>query len=227
MLPWRPGAGCRISRSRGMVERKGKRMGALKLLALSVVALVAFDPQRADGSSGHTSDAHLVNSTIAGLGSIGGDFEFLDDDGKLRRLSDLRGSVVSVFFGFTNCPDVCPGYLTKYSAVQEHLGEDKDRFKVVFVTIDPDRDDRLTLRKYLRLFGEGKIGARVPRGKLPDVLRLYSASTHHFKDSHGATVVSHNSGSYLIDTHGRPAYYVSDGKRTEDIVELVEGLLDA
>lgn len=201
----------------------------LRRLSLLATALAALSlPFFATGAgSGHTSDANLVNSTITGLGTIGGDFEFLDDQGKLRHLSDLRGDVVSVFFGYTNCPDVCPGYLAKSSAVREKLGDQGDRFKVVFVTIDPARDDRLTLRSYLSLFGKNNIGARIPSGNLPEVLKLYSASTHHFKDRHDNTVISHNVGSYLIDTHGRPSYYVSGTKKVDEVVALVEELLDA
>ena len=201
-------------------------MKRIVLMVLSATVL-CLGMSGAIASSGHTSDASLVNSTITGLGDIGGDFEFLDDDGKLRRLSDLRGNVVSVFFGFTSCPDVCPGYLAKTTAVREMLGETGDKFKVVFITIDPDRDDRLILQNYLRLFGEGNIGARIPGGKLPEVLKLYSASTHHFHDRHDNLVVSHSVGSYLIDTHGNPRYYVSGSKKAEEMLDLVKELIDA
>ena len=194
--------------------------------ALVTLAMLAVTFHGAQAVSGHTSDAKLVNSTITGLGSVGGDFEFLDDTGKLRHLKDLRGNVVSVFFGFTSCPDVCPGFLAKASAIREFLGDRGDSYKVVFVTIDPSRDNRLSLRNYLRLFGKGNIGARIPSGRLPDVLKLYSASTHHFKDSNDDTVISHSVGSYLIDTNGRPAYYVSADKSVDEVVALVDELLD-
>lgn len=204
----------------GMLRR------VFSLAALAV--LLSLPTGQARSASGHTSDAELVNTTITGLGTIGGDFEFLDDSGRLRNLEELRGDVVSVFFGFTNCADVCPGYLAKTSVVRELLGERGDSLKVVFVTIDPERDDRVTLRDYLRLFDRSNnIGARVPGGKLPEVLKLYSASTHHFMDGNDRLMVTHSVGSYLLDRGGRPSYYVPGDKGVEEFAALVEELLDA
>ena len=176
----------------------------------------------------HTSDAKIVNATITGLGTIAGDFEFLDDDGRLRRITDLQGNVVSVFFGFTNCPDVCAGFMAKAAAVREMLGDRKDQFKIVFVTVDPQRDDRDTLKRYLRLFGEGSIGARLLRDNHNEVLKLFAVSSQRFKDTtDGHITISHSVGAFLFDKNGRPAAYISGAKKTTDFIKQVEDLLDA
>ncbi len=160
------------------------------------------------------------------LGEVGRDFTFLDGNGKLRRLNDFHGDVVAVFFGFTHCPDVCPGFLTKASVVREHLGVNKDRFKVVFVTVDLERDSRAALTRYLDLFGNWVIGARIPGGELAEVTRDFAITNQLIKDANGRINVSHSIGAFLFDKNSRPAHYISSSRDPEYIADQIDRLLE-
>lgn len=176
-------------------------------------------------TAAHTSDAKLVNATVTGLGGIGRDFEFLDSNGKLRHLADLHGNVVAVFFGFTNCPDACPALLAKANAVRELLGSDRDRFKVVFVTIDPQRDTRTVLNNYLTLFNSDFISARIPGGNLPKLTRDFAISNQVVQDANGQVSISHSVGVFLFDRQGQAKIYLSGSKKVKEFHAEVSMLL--
>ena len=161
-----------------------------------------------------------------GLGEIGGDFEFIDDEGRLRSLQDLRNHVVLVFFGYTNCPDECPAFLAKTVAVRDQLGEEEQRFKVVFVSIDPGRDDRETLQRYLQLFGDGIVGARLPADNLVKVEQQYAVLSQTVSDSGGSIVISHSTGAYLVAPSGVMADFVSASRSIAEITDMVQALLE-
>lgn len=196
-------------------------MGIGNKFCLIVALLVASLPQ----ALAHTSDAKLVNATVTGLGGLGRDFEFLDDYGKLRRLSDLNGQVVSVFFGFTNCPDVCPGFLAKASVISEQLGAAHDKYTVVFVTVDPARDTREVLSNYLRLFGDFIIGARIPSNGITQLAADFGISNQIVADSAGNITINHTVGSFLFDTQGVAREYMSASKDAHEYFTQVQKLL--
>ena len=85
-------------------------------------------------------------------------FELTDDQGMVRTEQDFAGKWMLVFFGFTNCPDVCPTTLSEVAAVMEGLGADADKVQPIFVSIDPERDMPSVLAEYVPLFGAGIIG---------------------------------------------------------------------
>ncbi|MBF2734821.1 MAG: SCO family protein [Betaproteobacteria bacterium AqS2] len=189
--------------------------------AVLLAALLLAGP----AAHGHSVDHELVQGNITGLGHIGGDFGFIDDDGQLRRLSDFRGAPVLLFFGFANCPDVCPGFLAKASAVRRELGDAGAALPVIFVTVDPARDDRERLRRYLALFGDGFVGARVPDGELAEVMRQYAVAAQRVRDEDGKIVITHGSGAYLIDAAGGTAAYISTTRSVAEIAAQVAALL--
>src|SRR5688572_14591385 len=91
----------------------------------------------------------LTNITGA---SFGKELNLPDHNGKMRSLADFRGKVVGVFFGFTHCPDACPTTLSEMAQVMRELGPDAKQFQVLFVTVDPERDTREVLQKYVPSF---------------------------------------------------------------------------
>lgn len=194
-------------------------LGRGTALALLLVAAVLQ-------AHAHSEDHELVQSNITGLDHLGGDFDFLDDDGRLRQLREFRGDPVLVFFGFTNCPDVCPGFMAKAGAVRDRLGDDGDRLRVIFVTVDPERDDRASLQRYLALFGEGFIGARIPAGQLNAVMEQYAVAAQRVRDSDGQIVITHGSGAFLLAPDGSTAAYVSITKAVTEIADLVAAQLE-
>src|SRR5512137_3197996 len=90
--------------------------------------------------------------------AFGRDFALTDHRGKARTLADFRGKVVVMFFGYTQCPDVCPTTLTTMAQVMKNLGSDADRVQVLFVTIDPERDTRALLAEYVPAFDPRFLG---------------------------------------------------------------------
>ena len=92
--------------------------------------------------------------------TYGRDFHLSDPDGRVRSLVDFRGQVVLLFFGFTQCPDVCPTALARAAQVKQLLGAQADKLQVIFVTVDPERDSPVVLRAYTRAFNPDFLGLR-------------------------------------------------------------------
>ena len=193
---------------------------------LSSLLLVAAAAVATASSFAHSGNGPPAQVSAKSLGSIGGNFEFIDDEGRLSSLIDLDGNAVLIFFGFTHCPDECPAFLAKTVAVRDRLGDDRDRFKVVFVSVDPERDDRETLRKYLALFGDGIVGARIPGDNLVKVEQQYATVAQKVSDTAGNVVISHSTGAYLMAPSGVMADYVSASRTIDEITEMVLELLD-
>ena len=144
--------------------------------------------------------------------AIGKEFNLLDHNGKPRTLADFRGKVVVMFFGFAQCPDVCPTTLAELATVAKELGKDADRLQVLFVTVDPERDTPEVLRQYvpsfdprfLGLYGDAEATARTAKEfkifyqKQP----LKGSSTYS---------VDHSAGTYIFDREGRLRLYARYG----------------
>src|SRR5512136_2684417 len=90
--------------------------------------------------------------------AFGRDFALTDHRGKARTLADFRGKVVVMFFGYTQCPDVCPTTLAELAETMKRLGPDADRVQVLFATIDPERDTRELLAQYVPAFNPSFLG---------------------------------------------------------------------
>ena len=90
--------------------------------------------------------------------TFGRDFKLVDHNGKPRTLADYRGKAVVMFFGYTQCPDVCPTTLAELAEAMKRLGPDADRVQVLFVTVDPERDTQDLLSKYVPAFDPRFVG---------------------------------------------------------------------
>jgi protein SCO1/2 len=130
--------------------------------------------------------------------------ELPDADGKLRSLSDFKGKVVVVFFGYTQCPDVCPTTMAELSQVRRALGPDGERMQGVFVTVDPERDTAAVLKAYVDNFNAGFVGLRGNAEQTQQVAREFKV---FFAKVPGKTessyTVDHTAGAYIFDTQGR------------------------
>ncbi len=128
-------------------------------------------------------------------------FELRDGDGKSRKLSDFQGKVVLLFFGFTQCPDVCPTALTRAAAVKKQLGADGEKLAVIFVTIDPERDTPSILKEYTAAFDPSFIGLS---GDLKATAETAAAfRIFYAKVPTGASyTMDHTASSYVYDRTG-------------------------
>jgi len=149
-----------------------------------------------------------------------------DPDGKRRSLSEFKGQVVVVFFGFTQCPDVCPTTLVEIATVKKQLGADGERVQGIFVTVDPERDTPELLKAYVDNFGAGFVALR---GTPEETL----ATAKHFKvffakvpgKTEGSYTVDHTAGSYVFDPQGRVRLFTRHGTGPEALAQDVKLLL--
>ena len=156
------------------------------------------------------------------------DFQLPDQDGKLRSLKDFQGKVVVVFFGYTQCPDVCPTTLTELAQVKKLLGADGDKLQAVFVTVDPERDTPAVLQAYMANFDPGFIALRGTLDQLAAMARDYKV---FYKKTEGKTPTSygmdHSAASYVYDTRGQLRLYTRYGSGAQALASDIKLLLKA
>lgn len=159
---------------------------------------------------------------------IGGDFELTDGNGKPFKLSDLKGKVVILSFGYTHCPDVCPTELLTYNDTLKQLGDDAKNVKVVFASVDPERDTPELVGKYAKQFNPDFIGITATEGQTLPVIkqqyRIVSAKVNQKEDSE-TYLVDHTSGAYLIDKNGEVAIFSPYGSEPDAIAADIRTLL--
>ena len=166
------------------------------------------------------SGPSFKNTDITGA-DYGRDFTLTDHTGKPRTLADFRGKVVIVFFGYTRCPDVCPTTLAELKLAKEQLGEDGKRIQVLFITVDPERDTRELLARYVPAFDPSFIGLYGDSAQIAKVAKEFKV---FYQKSPGKTpesyTVDHSSGSYVFDTQGRLRLLVRQGSVPNLVADL-------
>ncbi len=135
-------------------------------------------------------------------------FSLVDQTGRLRTLKDFTGKVVVVFFGFTQCPDVCPTSMAELAQVKQRLGADSDKLQAIFITVDPERDTPELLKAYMANFDPTFLALRPTPEQLPQVAKEFKV---YYKKVEGKTQGSysmdHSAGSYIFDGNGRIRLY--------------------
>ena len=154
------------------------------------------------------------------------DFSLPDQFGKVRTIKDFAGKVVVVFFGFTQCPDVCPTSMAELASIRKALGADGDKLQAIFITVDPERDTPELLKAYMSNFDPTFLALRPGTDKLPDVAKDFKV---YYKKVDGKTPGSysmdHSAGSYVYDTRGRVRLYSRYGTGTEGLTSDIRLLL--
>ena len=154
------------------------------------------------------------------------DFSLPDQFGKVRTLKDFAGKVVVVFFGFTQCPDVCPTLMAELAAIRKALGPDGDKLQAIFITVDPERDTPELLKAYMGNFDPTFLALRPGIDKLPDVAKDFKV---YYKKVDGKTPGSysmdHSAGSYVYDLQGRVRLYNRYGSGVEGLTSDIRLLL--
>ena len=154
------------------------------------------------------------------------DFALADADGRTRTMADFKGKVVVLFFGYAQCPDVCPTTMLEMAQVKQQLGADGDRLQVVFVTVDPARDTAPVMKAYTHAFDPSFV-ALIPT---PEQLAAMAKDfKFYYKKVDGTTPTSytmdHSAASYVYDTQGRLRLYVRYGAGVAPMVADVKTLL--
>jgi len=158
---------------------------------------------------------------------FGRELNLTDHNGKARTLADFRGKVVTVFFGFTHCPDVCPTTLAEMAAVMRELGPDEQKVQVLFITVDPERDTPQVLQKYVPSFHPGFLGLYGDADALARTAREFKIVYQKQALPGGGYSVDHSAGTYIFDTEGRLRLYASYGSGAAKLLHDIRILLAA
>ena len=134
--------------------------------------------------------------------NYGKDFQLSDPDGRERTLSDFKGKAVMIFFGFTQCPDVCPTALIRAAEIKKLLGSDGDRLQVIFVTVDPERDTPEVLKAYAAAFDPSFVALY---GNLQRTAKTAKDFKVYYKKvpTGASYTMDHSAFSYVFDPNGK------------------------
>ncbi|MDP4623222.1 MAG: SCO family protein, partial [Hydrogenophaga sp.] len=153
-------------------------------------------------------------------------WELSDQDGQVRTLKDFAGKAVVVFFGFTQCPDVCPTALQEMAQAKQLLGNDGAKLQGIFITVDPERDTPELLMAYMANFGPDFVALRPTAEQLPKVTKDFKI---YYKKVEGKTPTSytmdHSAGSFTFDPQGRIRLYNRHASGAEALAADVKILL--
>jgi protein SCO1/2 len=153
-------------------------------------------------------------------------FTLSDADGKQRTLADFKGKVVVMFFGYAQCPDVCPTTMSEMAQVKQQLGSDADKLQVLFVTVDPERDTPPVMKAYMGAFDPGFVALIPTPEQLPALAKDYKV---YYKKVEGKTPTSysmdHSAASFVYDTEGRVRLYARYGAGVPAMVSDLKALL--
>ena len=153
-------------------------------------------------------------------------FQLTDHNGQPRSLKDFQGKVVALFFGYTQCPDVCPTTLVELAEIKKALGAEGSKLQGVFVTVDPERDTPEVLKAYMANFDPSFLALRGSPEELAAVAKDFKI---YYKKVDGKTPTSytmdHSAGSYVYDTAGRLRVYNRYGSGAQALASDVKALL--
>lgn len=164
---------------------------------------------------------------LTGSKEYGQDFSMPDQHGKRRSMADFKGKVVLVFFGFTQCPDVCPTTLGDLAAVKQKLGAKGDKLQVIFASVDPSRDTPEILQAYLANFDPSFLALR---GSDEETAKMAKDFKVYYKRVEGQTpgsyTMDHTAGDYIFDPEGRLRLYSRYGTPVDTLAKDIEQLID-
>lgn len=189
---------------------------------LTASAAVALSPLLAACSK---KEVVFQGSDISGT-QLGRDLEMLDGTSQVRRLADYKGKVVLVFFGYTQCPDVCPTAMAELSQTMELLGKDAEKVQVLMISVDPARDTPEILSAYVQAFNPAFVGLTGTPEQLSKTAKSFKA---YYAKSPGGTAdqygMDHASSFYLFDQEGESRVLVSGNASAQDIANDIKLLL--
>ena len=154
-------------------------------------------------------------------------FDLVDASGQRRQLSDFKGKVVVVFFGYTQCPDFCPTTLSEWVQVKKSLADKGDKLQTVFITLDPERDTPDLLKAYMAGFDPSFIALIPQLDQLPALAKQFKI---YYKKVETATAghytMDHSAGTYVYDTQGRLRLYARYGLGPQALSQDMAKLLN-
>ena len=201
--------------------RRSLLLGAAALATVMLTGLAACDG-KAPGA--------VARPSFKGVDITGAEYArtlaLTDADGQARTLADYKGKVVLVFFGYTQCPDVCPTTMAELAEIKRQLGADGARVQGIFVTVDPERDSAPLLKAYMANFGPDMVGLRGTPDEIKAAAKEFKV---FFSKVPGKTATSytvdHTAGSYVFDAQGKVRLFTRYGSGTQALIDDLKILL--
>lgn len=181
-------------------ERKPEGLKTLRLALWGVVVLVVGVGLVAMMAPGRTPP---VSEQASYADLIGGPFSLTAPDGSRVTDQTLKGTPFAIFFGFTRCPDVCPTTLSRMAQLRKHLGKDGDKFRIVFVSVDPGYDSPADIGRYVELFGTPIVGLTGTDAEIDAAVKAYRAFYEKVPTTGGDYTIDHTASVYLMDANGK------------------------
>jgi len=154
-------------------------------------------------------------------------FKLTGSDGEAVDAGSLKGKPVLVFFGFTNCPHVCPTTLTQLSVIMKALGPQADNIQVVLISVDPERDTPEVMKRYTASFGPWLLGLTGAEDALATLRKAYGVyAAMESSDEKGSYNVMHSTAIFAFDADGHARLLISDVENTEAVVSDLKQLID-
>lgn len=192
-----------------------KKIAAYALLAAAASTLVACSPNEPAFTAIDITGADYAR-----------DFALTDHNDQARTLKDFQGKVVMMFFGYTQCPDVCPTSMAEMAEIKKLLGKDGERLQALFVSIDPERDKPDMLKEYMAAFDPSFLALYTTPEKTAALAKEYKI---YYKKVEGPTPTSytmdHTAGSYVYDPRGKLRLFTRYGTKPELTAADVKVLL--
>ena len=151
-------------------------------------------------------------------------FHLTDPNGKIRSLSDFKGKVVVLFFGYTHCPEICPTTLADLAQMMRLLDKDAEKVQVLFITLDPERDTPKLLAEYVPSFHSSFLGLYGDTQTTAQVAKAFGVN-YEKRVEKGSYTLDHSDGTYLIGTRGEPVLLSPYNQRAELLVRDIKLLL--
>ena len=178
--------------------------------------------------AGCSPQAPTFKSTDITGAAFAQDLKLTDHTGQVRTMADFRGKAVVVFFGFTQCPDVCPTSMTTLAEVKRLMGDRGNQLQILFITVDPERDTLPLLKEYMTNFDPTFLALRPDPAELKAVADSFKI---YYRKVDGPTPTSytmdHSAGKYVFDNEGRVRLFSSYGTDAATIAADINTLLSS
>ena len=205
---------------RAWLQKAIKSIAALAIMTPATALFTACTEQKMAFKSVDITGADYAKDFSA-------DGTMVDHNGQARSIKDFAGKVVVLFFGFTQCPDVCPTSMAELAEAKKLLGKDGDKVQGLFITIDPERDTQPVLKAYMANFDPSFLAMRTTPEKLVNLAKDFKT---YYKKVPGRTDTSysmdHSAGSFVYDTKGNVRLYTRYGSGEEALASDLKLLLN-
>lgn len=204
------------------VSRRAVLAGATAVVAASMLPLLSGCD--APGTGGASSGGSFKGVDITGASYAKG-LQLKDVNGQVRSLAEFKGKVVFLFFGFTQCPDVCPTTMAELAEVRRRLGPDGDKVQGVFVTVDPERDTPELLKGYLGSMDPSFVGLTGTPDEIKAAAKEFKVFYQKVPTQNGNYTIDHTAGAFVFDPSGQVRLFVRYGMPVDDLVSDIRQLL--